>query len=84
MILYSIGTWDEDLQAYTPQEGLAMPSINVSWLGLLNALRRLRKTSYSCHRVRDANGEHDDNDWCVIVERTDGMDESRILENWKR
>ena len=70
--LYSIGTWDTDLQAYTPQAGLSVPSANVQWHGLLAALRELRTMGYSCHYVRAADGSHDCNDWSVLVERTDG------------
>jgi hypothetical protein len=72
--LYSIGTWDTDLQAYTPQAGLTVPCLNVSWQIMLEVLRQLRKMGYTCHRRRDAAGEHDDNDWSVLVERTDGND----------
>ena len=70
--LYSIGTWDTDLQAYTPQEGLTVPCINVPWRTLLEVVRQLRGMGYTCHRVRDTDGSHDDNDWSVLIERTDG------------
>lgn len=70
--LYSIGTWDTHLQAYTPQEGLSFPSQNVPWRTLLNVVRELKNMGYSCHRVRDKDGCHDDNDWSVLIERTDG------------
>lgn len=70
--LYSVGTWDTDLQAYTPQNGLTVPSQNVPWRTLLEVLRQLRRMGYSCHRFRDADGSHDDNDLTVLVERTDG------------
>lgn len=70
--LYSVGTWDTYLQAYTPQAGLTVPSQNVPWRGLLNVVRELKRMNYSCHRRRDADGSHDDNDWCVLIERTDG------------
>lgn len=70
--LYSIGTWDADLQAYTRQEGLTVPSENVSWKTLLEVLRQLRRMGYSAHRRRDLDGGYDDNDWAVLVERTDG------------
>lgn len=67
--LYSVGTWDGEKQAYTPQEGLSVPSQNVPWTGLLAVLRELRKMGYSCHRFRDPDGSHDTS---VLVERTDG------------
>ena len=60
--LYSIGTWDTDLQAYTPQVGTE-PCINVPWRRLLQVMRLLRQDGYS----------HDSNDWSVLVERTDGQ-----------
>ncbi len=70
--LYSIGTWDMESQAFTPQVGLTVPSQNVPWTGLLAVLRQLRAMGYSCHRYRDADGTHEDNDSYVLVERTDG------------
>ena len=82
--LYSVGTWDTDMQAYTPQFGLTVPSINVPWWGLIQILRELRAMGYSAHRFRDQDGSHDDNDWTVLVERTDGMAEAEIMEQWKR
>jgi hypothetical protein len=83
--LYSVGTWDMDAQAYTPHIGLTVPSVNVPWRGLLAVLRELRSVwGYSCHRRRDASGEHDDNDWSVLVERTDGAAEAEILDGWRR
>lgn len=66
--LYSVGTWDTDLQAFTPQDGLTVPSQNV----LLAVLRQLRKIGYSAHYQRDPEGGHDYNDPMVLVERTDG------------
>lgn len=83
--LYSVGTWDTDQQAYTPQAGLTVPCVNVGWRTLLEAMRQLRRRhSYSAHRYRDPNGDHDCNDWAVLVERTDGMTEAEVLESWKR
>jgi hypothetical protein len=70
--LYSVGTWNTDEQAYTPQAGLTVPSQNVDIHGLRRVLKELRGMGYSAHRYRDSNGEHDRNDWCVLVERTDG------------
>lgn len=82
--LYSVGTWDTDLQAYTPQAGLTVPCINVPWQTLLEVVRQLKRMGYSCHRYRDPDGGHDDNDTSVLIERTDGAVESDILEDWKR
>jgi hypothetical protein len=70
--LYSITTWDYEQQAYTPQQGLSVPSLNVSWRGLLAAVRELKAMGYSCHRVRAAEGTHDDNDCAVMIERVGG------------
>lgn len=70
--LYSIGTWDTDTQAYTRQEGLTVQSENVPLATMRQVLRELRMMGYSCHRYRDADGTHNDNDWSVLVERTDG------------
>jgi hypothetical protein len=81
---YSVGTWDTEKQAYTPQDGLTVPCINVGWKTLLEIVRQLKNMGYSCHRLRDPNGGHDDNDWTVLIERTDGMTESEVLEGWKR
>jgi hypothetical protein len=81
--LYSVGTWDTEVQAYTPQYGLAK-SFNLSRSELRQAIRELRKCSYSAHRRRGPDGEHDDNDTMVLIERTDGAPESEILDNWRR
>jgi hypothetical protein len=81
---YSIGTWDTDAQAYTPQEGLTVHCVNVPWRTLLQVMRELRLLGYSAHRTRDSDGEHGDNDWSVLVERTNGMTEAEVLAGWKR
>ena len=72
--LYSIGTWDTDEQAYTPQVGLSVPSQNVPLSVVKRVLTELREMGYSAHRFRDANGEHNNNDWSILVERTDGRE----------
>lgn len=79
---YSVGTWDTDLQAYTPQIGV--PAFNLSIHELRRSINLLRQCGYSCHRKRSADGSYDDNDHAVLVERTDGMSEADILESWKR
>lgn len=80
--LYTVRTWDTELQAYTPQENLTVPSENVPLWGLKAALSRLRLMGYGAHRRRDDDGGHDDNDWSVLVERTDG--EVFGIEYWER
>jgi hypothetical protein len=70
--LYSVGTWDTDAQAYTPQAGLTVRSQNVPWRTLLEVMRQLRSMGYSAHYRRDQRGRHDNNDSYVLVERTDG------------
>ncbi len=80
---YSIGTWDTEAQAYTPQAGAG------DWHGLTlgelrQAIRRVRACGYSAHRRGNVNNGHDDNDWSVLIERTDGMSEEEVLEAWKR
>lgn len=82
---YSIGTWDTELQAYTPQAGCDSPCINVDIHGLRRHLRELRdEHSYTAHRVRGDEGTHDDNDWSVLVERTDGATMDEIMKGWVR
>lgn len=80
---YSVGTWDSDKQAYTPQQG-AGQSVNITWKSLLAVMRRLRDLGYSAHRVRNNEGDHYDNDTSVLVERTDGMTLESILKSWER
>ena len=82
--LYSIGTWDPDEQAYTPQIGLTVPSFNITLHQLRRAMRELREMDYSCHRFRDEDGDHEDNDWTVLIERTDGRPEEEIRKGWER
>lgn len=84
MALYSVGTWDYDEQAYTPQRGLTVPSFNITRAQLRVALRELKWMGYSAHRRRDHRGDYDDNDWSVLVERTDGKPESEIRKQWER
>jgi hypothetical protein len=81
--LYSVGTWDMDLQAYTPQDGVEK-SLNLTAGELRTALHQLRRLHYSAHRRGNANNGHDDNDWTVLIERTDGKLESDILKQWER
>jgi hypothetical protein len=70
--LYTITTWDDERQTYTPQQGLSAPATNVSWRGLLAVVRELKAMGYSCHRVRAADGTHEENDHAVMIERVDG------------
>ena len=82
--LYSIGTWDTELQAYTPQAGLLGPSIGIDLWTLKARMTELRQMCYTVHYRRDADGSHDDNDWAVLIERTDDLTETEVLESWKR
>lgn len=80
--LYSICTWDTDLQSYTPQ--IDVPAYNLTIHELRRSMRLLRDRGYSCHRYRDEDGGHDDNDTAVLIERTDGEDPREILKRWER
>lgn len=82
--LFSIGTWDGEKQGYTSQGGCQTPWMNVNKAGLRAHLKELKTMGYSCHRKRDESGEHDANDWTVLVERTDGASEAEILKSWER
>jgi hypothetical protein len=81
--LYSVGTWDCDSQAFTPQAGLLGPSINITKQELRRRLKELRRLGYPCDRVRWPDGSRDSDPY-VLVERTDGADEKEVLESWKR
>lgn len=78
--LYSVGTWDTEVQGYTPHEGLGVPMVNVDVHGLRRALKALRNEGYTCHRFKHA----DDSDTSVLVERTDGAETEAILKAWER
>lgn len=82
--LYSVGTWDTDKQAYTPQQGVTVPAFNCTLAQLRQAIRELRQMGYSAHRFRDHDGTHEDNDWAVLVERTDGKHWKEIRKGWRR
>lgn len=82
--LYSVGTWSIDKQAFTPQQNIGMRSYNIPLWQLKRALKQLRRMGYTAHRLRDSNGEHDDNDLMVLVERTDGQDVRSIRRRWRR
>lgn len=82
--LYSVGTWDSVKQAYTPQRGLSVPSFNITLEQLRVAMKELRLMGYSCHRYRAEDGTYDDNDWCVLIERTDGKHWKEIRKSWNR
>ena len=49
--LYSVGTWDTDKQAYTPQRGLSVPSFNIT-LAQLRVERVARNWLYSSQEKR--------------------------------
>lgn len=80
--LYSIGTWDQELEAFTPQVGV--PAFNLTRSQLRQSMKALKRCGYGCYRLRDPDGSHDTNDTWVLIERTDGKSESEILEQWKR
>ena len=79
---YSIGTWDTELQAYTPQHGVSC--FYLSRAELRQSIAQLRRLGYSAHRRGNTRDGHDDNDWAVLIERTDGRTAMEILEGWKR
>ncbi len=81
---YSIGTWDGEKESYTPQHGLSVPSFNSTRSQLRIAMKELRLMGYRCHRFRDEDGSHDDNDWTVLIERTDGKHWKEIRRGWRR
>jgi hypothetical protein len=79
--LYSVGTWDCEAQAYTPQD--EVPAFNLTIRELRASLRAIRQCGYGAWRTRGSHGDHY-SDWAVLVERTDGLPEHEILEGWKR
>ncbi len=81
---YSVGTWDTEAQAFTPQIGLSVPSFNMTIHQLRTALKELRRMGYAAKRWRLTDGSHISGDDFTIVERTDGEAEAEIRERWKR
>lgn len=81
---YSIGTWDTNRQAFTPQRGLSVPSFNATRWQLRQAMKELRQMGYSVHRFRGTKGDHEDNDPFVLIERTDGKHWKQIRKGWQR
>lgn len=70
--LYSIRTWDPELQKYTPQ--IDVPCDNLTRAQLVASMRMLQDVGYSCHRIRerDDDGNHTgyaDSDPSVMIER---------------
>lgn len=82
--LYSVGTWDTDKQSYAPQPGLSVPTFNMTLRQLRTAIKELRQRGYSAHRLRTHDGSHEQNDWAVLVERTDGRHWKEIRKGWRR
>jgi len=70
-LTYSVRTWSEEDQAYTPQIGLSTHWEGLNKSQLRIALKELRRLGYPAHRTRSPEGDHDDNDWAVLVERSD-------------
>ena len=61
---YDVLTWDSNLEEYSEQDGMTVPSRGVSWCGMLAALRELRrKWGYLAHR------DHEESDPSVLVQR---------------
>lgn len=82
---YSVGTWDTNKGAFTPQRGLSVPSFNCTIGELRIALKELRRMGYSAHRQKDPDSDsHDNNDSMVLVQRTDGMHWKEIMKDWRR
>ena len=81
--LYSVGTWDCEEQSYTPYD-LDHPAYNITRKELKEAIRRLRGWGYTVHRYGNCDTGHDDNDWAVLIERTDGKSPKDILAGWVR
>lgn len=79
---YSVGTWDTETAAYTPQDA-AGPWYNLTRAELRSALKELRLQGYQAHRVRCRDGSYY-SDSSVLVERTDGLTPAEVLESWKR
>ena len=85
--LYSVGTWNTNVQGFTRQRGLSVPSINVPLRTLRAALKELRECGYQADRQRYMG---DDGEWewasdpMVLVERTDGLNYRKILKQWRR
>lgn len=67
--LYRVLTWDADIEAFTPQEGLSVPHEGITLAQLRQAVRELRSMGYTAHRQRGANGNYDNNDFMVSIER---------------
>jgi hypothetical protein len=81
---YCIGTWDTDSQAFLPH-----PLHLRSWYGLTlwqlrTRMRELQEFGYTCHRFRDQDGGHYDNDTSVLIEATAGRTKSQVIIQWKR
>ena len=79
---YSIGTWDVILQAFTPH--YEVPAFNLTRAELVKSIRLLRGHGYLVDRTGNTASGHDNNDTNVIIERTDGMSEAKILKSWGR
>lgn len=84
--LYSIGTWDNDEQAFRPHPNA--PKLNQTRAELVKSMRTLQEYGYPCHRYGNKRHEEDgglrDSDPSVLIERTDGKPEADILKSWER
>lgn len=79
---YSIGTWDSDLQRYTPQIGV--PSIGLTRKQLVESMRMLQGMGYSCHRTGNMSQVVRDSDPSVLIERSDDLSSTERMTNWER
>lgn len=80
--LYSVGTWCVVRNAFTVQDGLSVPSLNVPLWTVRQVLRELRLMGYTAHRFGGRDAWPYDSDPMVVVERTDGQQEVEILRKW--
>jgi hypothetical protein len=78
--LYSVGTFDPELNAFTPQCGIEK-SINLT-RGELREVLKLLRNKY-CYAANYSSNNPTNSDPYVFVERTDGESENSILERWK-
>jgi hypothetical protein len=65
--LYSIGTYNVEEKAFTPQQGMTVDWANITLPRLRTAMRELQGMGYSCHRT-----QHGDSDLAAMIERVSG------------
>lgn len=67
---YNVKTWEPWLERFTRQQGLSVPSENISLWGVRRVLRELREVGYEASSVRDDSGRRV-GDPSVLVELVD-------------